>query len=310
MARARDWGRTEAQQARAASRGEAGRRDTLKQEGYKDTANQMNVFRQQVPISEISSNIRGGYESAADKMAGLYDKAGSDISSTYRGQERKARGDVQPWRDAGSRALSTLEGKIAAGPGEFEADPGYQFRLEQGNRALDSGSAARGGALSGRAVKEAARFNQGLASQEYGAFVDRFHQSLNPLQQMSGRGLAAGSTMGGYSMGAAPGIAEGSRYGAEGQADALRFGAQGIERGEMMRANALTSAYSGAVQGAENERGRIEGRETESRAYNEANRLREAVALNRRQRAVNNINAIREYGGEGAMGRAQQVAYY
>ena len=309
------WARSERQQNRSRARKESQRRGTLKQEGYADTANQMNVFREQVPIDEISRNITQGYQSAADKMAGLYGDglysgAGKNISDTYRGQETKARGDVAPWREAGIRALGTLEGKIATGPGEFEADPGYQFRQEQGNRAVDSSAAARGGALSGRAVKEAARFNQGLASQEYGKFVDRFHKSLQPLQQMSGQGLAAGGTMGGYSMTAAPGIAEGYRYGAEGQAEALRFGAQGIERGEMARANALTSAYSGAVQGAENERGRVSARLSEDRTLNEATKLRKAAAMERRRKSMNAYAAYSPAAAGTVGQRVAQIPYY
>lgn len=50
---------------------------------------------------------------------------------------------------------------------DLEADPGYQFRLEQGQRALESSAAARGGLLSGRTLKDLTAYGQGMGSQEY-----------------------------------------------------------------------------------------------------------------------------------------------
>lgn len=52
---------------------------------------------------------------------------------------------------------------------DFEADPGYLFRKEEGEKALTRGQLARGLHASTPGLKELMRFNQGLASQEYGA---------------------------------------------------------------------------------------------------------------------------------------------
>lgn len=51
---------------------------------------------------------------------------------------------------------------------EFRADPGYQFRLDQGNQSIQNLAAATGNLNSGRALKDAMTFSSGLASQEYG----------------------------------------------------------------------------------------------------------------------------------------------
>jgi hypothetical protein len=51
---------------------------------------------------------------------------------------------------------------------EFRADPGYQFRLDQGNESIQNMAAATGNLNSGRALKDAMNFSSGLASQEYG----------------------------------------------------------------------------------------------------------------------------------------------
>lgn len=57
---------------------------------------------------------------------------------------------------------------------DFEADPGYQFRMDEGMRGVEGGAAARGGLLSGAALKAIQKYGQGLASQEYGNAYNRF----------------------------------------------------------------------------------------------------------------------------------------
>lgn len=86
------------------------------------------------------------------------------------------------------------------GTGDFQADPGYQWRLDQGQKAIERSAAARGGVLSGAAVKAATNYSQGAASQEYGNAYNRFQTDkasvLNPLQSLAGQGQSAAGTMG------------------------------------------------------------------------------------------------------------------
>ncbi len=56
-----------------------------------------------------------------------------------------------------------------------EEDPSFQFRKSEAMKAIERGAAARGGALSGRALKEAERYASELASQEYGAEYARWN---------------------------------------------------------------------------------------------------------------------------------------
>jgi len=57
---------------------------------------------------------------------------------------------------------------------DFEADPGYQFRMSEGMRGVEGSAAARGGLLSGAAQKAIQKYGQGLASQEYGNAYGRY----------------------------------------------------------------------------------------------------------------------------------------
>lgn len=62
-------------------------------------------------------------------------------------------------------------------PGDLTQDPGYQFNLAEGNRALDRAQLARGGYFSGNALREAQTFGQGLADNTFNAAFNRALQT-------------------------------------------------------------------------------------------------------------------------------------
>lgn len=70
-------------------------------------------------------------------------------------------------------------------------DPGYQFRQQQGEQAIMRANAAQGGRAGGRAMKELANFNQGLASQEYGAAHQRQLAENSQLMSLLGQQYGA-----------------------------------------------------------------------------------------------------------------------
>lgn len=57
-------------------------------------------------------------------------------------------------------------------------DPSYQFRLEQGQQALERSQGSRGLLNSGNAALELQEYGQGMASQEYGAQFDRLLKGM------------------------------------------------------------------------------------------------------------------------------------
>ena len=87
----------------------------------------------------------------------------------------------------------------AFGMDQFNADPGYAFRQAEGMKALERSAAARGGLMSGSALKGIQRFGQYLASQEYQNAFNRYQiersARLNPLQSLMGSGQSATNTM-------------------------------------------------------------------------------------------------------------------
>lgn len=78
---------------------------------------------------------------------------------------------------------------------DFQTDPGYAFRQQQGQQGIERSAASRGGLLSGAAAKDAMRFNQGLASDEYTNAFNRFQvnrsNKVNSLQSLMGAGQTA-----------------------------------------------------------------------------------------------------------------------
>jgi hypothetical protein len=114
--------------------------------------------------------------SAAKTQAGAADRA----ADVQRSQFEQTREDQAPYRQAGYNALAELQrtaGNVPAafkfGDYEFKADPSYGFRLAEGQKALDRQAAARGGFISGGALKAATRFGQEMGSQEYGNAYNR-----------------------------------------------------------------------------------------------------------------------------------------
>jgi hypothetical protein len=164
-----------------------------------------------------------------------------------------------------------------------EADPGYAFRLSEGQKALTNSAAARGKQLSGEQFKALEGYNSGLASQEYGNWwnrytggtqfnnaasqqefgnalglsntqFDRSKSVIGDWMQLAGLGAGSTTSMAGQNTGntnqvgnafTSAGIAGGAARGA-GEANSANAWASGIGSGFN---NALTAAYLGGAFG-------------------------------------------------------------
>lgn len=85
------------------------------------------------------------------------------------------------------------------GMADFEADPGYAFRLSEGMKALDASAAARGGLLSGNTLRGALKYGQDQASQEYTNAFNRYQlnrrNQLAPLETLFGGAHDSANTL-------------------------------------------------------------------------------------------------------------------
>jgi len=153
-----------------------------------------------LPAAIIGSGLLGA--SSASKAANTQAQA---TQAAQDAQERMFNKQIElqePWRKAGETALNKLiplSDYTKFGMDQFTQDPGYGFRLSEGMKALDRTAAARGGLLSGAALKGAQRFGQDLASQEYQNAFNRYQieraAQLQPLQSLAGVGQSAANTL-------------------------------------------------------------------------------------------------------------------
>jgi hypothetical protein len=133
-----------------------------------------------------------------------------------------------PFREAGVRALPELEAASRYTPfgmSQFQADPGYNFRMSEGMKGLERSAAARGGLLSGGMLKGIQRFGQDLGSQEYQNAFNRYQTErnarLNPLQSLAGMSQTATNQLGAAGQNYATNA--GNAFGAAGQAQASGY---------------------------------------------------------------------------------------
>jgi len=82
---------------------------------------------------------------------------------------------------------------------DFTTDPGYAFRLSEGMKGLNSQAAARGGLISGAALKAATNYGQQAGSQEYQNAYNRYQTNrnaqLNPLQSLMNAGQSGANQL-------------------------------------------------------------------------------------------------------------------
>jgi hypothetical protein len=118
--------------------------------------------------SRASGRAASTQADAATQAAALQAEATREqIAAQERMFERQV--ELQePFRQSGVNALGQLQSPQTQLPAAFSgqvnmmADPGYQFRLSEGMKALDRQAAARGGLISGAALRGAQRFGQEL----------------------------------------------------------------------------------------------------------------------------------------------------
>jgi hypothetical protein len=142
-------------------------------------------------------------------------------------------------------------------------DPGYQFRLQQGQQALQNSAAARGGLLSGGTAKALTDYNQNAASGEYGNVYNRALQNYNTnyntftndqtntfnrLQALSGGGQTAANNL------SASGITAAGNAANIGLTSAGQIGQQINNAGAANASGYINSAnaINGAIGGATN----------------------------------------------------------
>ena len=132
---------------------------------------------------------------------------------------------------------------------DYQADPGYAFRLKEGLKAAEGSAAARGGLLSGATTRGVQRRAQDLASQEYSNAYDRYRQQKNDLYNIlaaqQGVGTQAGGNLANLTTSYGANMANYAM--GQGAVDAAKIGSQYKMYGDILGAGAN---FGGSVAGA------------------------------------------------------------
>ena len=131
-------------------------------------------------------------------------------------------------------------------------DPSYEFRLQEGLRALKAAGAATGMLQTGQGLKDITNYGQQAASQEYGAAYGRFmeqqREAYNRLASLAGVGQTAASGISGAGQAAGSQIGSNIMAGTGAAANLLTGGAAAQAGGMIGGVNALTGAAQGGIQ--------------------------------------------------------------
>lgn len=220
-------------------------------------------------FSAIGGLISQGGAQAGGNMAG---NAANRAAQMQQEEATRARAALSPWTASGTAAVSKITnllglGSIATNGGnyntygwdpsnarekqdaafaDFQTTPGYQFRMDEGTKALDRSAASRGLLRSGAQQKAVTAFGQGIASEEYGNYMGNLLAAAGMGNQAasSANNTASGLTQSAGGLIAQGGAARGSAYSAG--ANAL---ASGISRGATNAFNILGYGGSGGKLG-------------------------------------------------------------
>lgn len=229
-------------------------------------------------IGAVAGPVIGGLigADAAGDAADAQSQAAARTDATNRYIFDKQVALQAPFREAGltsNNRLMQLMGLTAGGADngwlmqrfgmdQFEADPGYQFRMDEGMRGLEGSAAARGGLLSGAAMKAIQKYGQDVASEEYGKAYGRYSadqtNSFNRLKSMvdTGTGASTQISNAAQNFGAASGqmnaaLGNAQAAGAIGQANAWSNGIGQVSNNLMQLIQRPTTSLSGLRPTAE-----------------------------------------------------------
>jgi hypothetical protein len=234
-----------------------------------------------IPAAIVGSSLLGS--NAASSAAKTQADAANRAADLQQKQYEQTRQDQMPWMQAGQTALNALTPLATNyqkfGMDQFQKDPGYAFRLSEGQKALDASAAARGGLISGNALRAAQAYGQNMGSQEYQNAFNRYQAErqaqLGPLQSLAGVGQTTAQQLG---------AAGAQNAGAVG--NYLTGGAAAQAAGQVGGANAITGGLSTYLN------------------YNQGNNLLSALRGGGGQSGGGSIGYGSNYAGEGPIGYA------
>lgn len=172
------------------------------------------------PVGAAIGSVAGGLVSGkkAKKAAGVQSGSQEAAIAEQRAALARAEGYQQPYRDAGTGALNSLNALNAGDYSGFENSPDMLAALKFGSQARERSAAARGGLNSGNTLIGLERFGQDNAAQYLGNYRNSLFQTAGMGQNAAnaltsatlGTGQSIGNNLVGVGDARASGIAAGA----------------------------------------------------------------------------------------------------
>jgi hypothetical protein len=239
-----------------------------------------------VASSAIAAHAAGSaadaQSNAAKSAAQLEAESAANALAFQKEQWATQQKNIAPWLQAGQGGISQLSQLLGVGNNtsgasygslmqpwteQFQAptnvteqnDPGYQFRLQEGQKALENSAAARGSLLTGGTAKGLQQYGQNYASNEYsnvynralGEYQQRYNvfeqnqaNQFNRLASLSGAGQTAATTLGNQGQAAAGNISNILMNSAAQQGQALQNAGAARASGYVGGANAISGGIN------------------------------------------------------------------
>lgn len=228
--------------------------------------------------------IGGVLTSQASKSAANTQAAAADRATQAQQDALAQQMELQkPFTEAGTTAVNQLSAMTQPGgeatkqfaydPFQYQADPGYAFRLKEGMNAMNATAAARGGLISGNALKAGQMYGQEMGSQEYQNSFNRYLQNyanaqntfqlnrnnlLDPLKFLTNIGQAGasnqaanvgsfGSSQAANTIGAANATAAGQVGSANAISNAIGQGIGGYQMNQLINRSAYNAPTSSTM---------------------------------------------------------------
>lgn len=195
---------------------------------------------------------------SASKAVKAQTTAANQADDTQWKMYNQSRDDNKPFYDAGVTALNKLAAMPNFTGADLQNEPGYQFGLTEGMKGVTNSAAARGGLLSGAALKAASQYNNDYASTKYNDAFNRDATDKNRLANIAGIGQTASNVNTSSGLNTAAGVAQNQLGAGNARASGYIANGNALTNGLGQAANWYTrnsqlNGLSGVTEGATNQ---------------------------------------------------------
>jgi hypothetical protein len=210
---------------------------------------------------QYTTQTAGGSDMSGNPiMAPTVDEQGLNAAIQAQMAQQQPRMQASPSGEPGQQGPGFGDLNRSFTLADFQKDPGYQFRMDEGAQGLERSAAARGGLMNGGSLKALERYRQGFASNEFNNAFNRDQADktsrFNRLSSLAGIGQTSANQVGQMGMNTANQVsnnqlsqANAQAAGQVGSANAISGGLQSIGNWWQQQNALKGSGSSGGISG-------------------------------------------------------------